>query len=52
MGDGKLTAIFDLRGASMDNMDVASLKQIFGLLQSHFPERLGRMVFLDPPVIF
>lgn len=52
LGDGKLTAIFDLRGASMDNMDVAGLKQIFGLLQSHFPERLGRMVFLDPPVIF
>lgn len=52
IGDGKLTAIFDLRGASMDNMDVAGLKQIFGLLQSHFPERLGRMVFLDPPVIF
>jgi len=52
LGDGKLTAIFDLRGASMDNMDVAGLKQIFGLLQSHFPERLGRMIFLDPPVIF
>ena len=52
LGDGKLTAIFDLRGASMENMDVAGLKQIFGLLQSHFPERLGRMVFLDPPVIF
>ena len=52
LGDGKLTAIFDLRGASMENMDVAGLKQIFGLLQSHFPERLARMVFLDPPVIF
>lgn len=52
LGDGKLTSIFDLRGASMENMDVAGLKQIFGLLQSHFPERLGRMVFLDPPVIF
>ena len=50
--DGKLVAIFDLRGISVDSLDAPALKSIFELLQAHFPERLARMTFVDAPMMF
>lgn len=50
--DGKLVAIFDLRGISVDSLDAPALKSIFELLQAHFPERLARMTFVDAPIMF
>ena len=36
----------------MDSLDATALKSIFELLQTHFPERLDRLVFVGAPAIF
>ena len=36
----------------MNNLDVQALRRIFDLLQTHFPERLSELWFLNAPWIF
>ncbi len=39
-------------GITMNNLDVQALRRIFDLLQTHFPERLSELWFLNAPWIF
>jgi hypothetical protein len=47
----QLVWIFDLQGAQ-HNLDVALLRGIFDLLQTHYPETLARLFFVNSPWIF
>ncbi|KAK9808942.1 hypothetical protein WJX72_006723 [[Myrmecia] bisecta] len=49
---GTLTSIFDLRGFGMDNYDFATLRNVFDLLQYHYPERLGMLYMYEAGVVF
>lgn len=49
---GKFLCLFDLSGLRMNNLDVKALRDIFELLQGHFPERLSQLWFLNAPFIF
>ncbi|KXZ55394.1 hypothetical protein GPECTOR_3g52 [Gonium pectorale] len=50
--DGKMSGIFDLRGLKASNCDFATLRNVFDLLQNHYPERLHKLWLFDSPVIF
>uniref|UniRef100_A0A7S0VKM8 CRAL-TRIO domain-containing protein n=1 Tax=Polytomella parva TaxID=51329 RepID=A0A7S0VKM8_9CHLO len=50
--DGKLAGIFDLRGLTMANFDLETIKAVFDLLQNHYPERLDRLYIYGAPFIF
>lgn len=39
-------------GLRTRNLDVKALQAIFELLQSHYPERLNALWFLNAPLIF
>jgi hypothetical protein len=47
-----ITGLFDFRGVSLDSLDIVALRQIFGMLQTHFPERLERVVMYAAPRLF
>ncbi|EFJ50462.1 hypothetical protein VOLCADRAFT_116852 [Volvox carteri f. nagariensis] len=54
--DGKLNGIFDLRGLKPSNCDLATLRNVFDLLQHHYPERAKQrsrlvMIFLAMAVV-
>jgi hypothetical protein len=51
-GDGKLWALFDLRGVAWKNMDRHALASCFSTLEQQFPERVGKIFMLDAPFIF
>lgn len=48
----RVVALFDMGGASMANMDVATMRSILSLLSVHYVERLACLYFYDPPRIF
>ncbi|GIL65657.1 hypothetical protein Vafri_19234 [Volvox africanus] len=50
--DGKLSGIFDLRGLKASNCDLATLRNVFDLLQNHYPERLHTLWLYNAPVVF
>ncbi|KAG2496602.1 hypothetical protein HYH03_005424 [Edaphochlamys debaryana] len=50
--DGKMSGIFDLRGLKMSNCDFATLRNVFDLLQHHYPERLEQLWLYCAPTIF
>ncbi|KAK9839865.1 hypothetical protein WJX81_007319 [Elliptochloris bilobata] len=47
-----LLCLFDLTGLRLSNLDVKALQAIFELLQSHYPERLSALWFINAPWIF
>ncbi|EIE25981.1 CRAL/TRIO domain-containing protein, partial [Coccomyxa subellipsoidea C-169] len=49
---GQIKCLFDLSGLRTRNLDVKALQAIFELLQSHYPERLNALWFLNAPLIF
>ncbi|GIL91980.1 hypothetical protein Vretimale_18506 [Volvox reticuliferus] len=50
--DGKMSGIFDLRGLKASNCDLATLRNVFDLLQNHYPERLHTLWLYNAPVVF
>ncbi|KXZ55383.1 hypothetical protein GPECTOR_3g51 [Gonium pectorale] len=50
--DGRTCSIFDLRGLKAANLDFATSRHIFDLLQNHYPERLHKVWLLGAPLIF
>ncbi|GFR53266.1 hypothetical protein Agub_g16048 [Astrephomene gubernaculifera] len=50
--DGKMSGIFDLRGLKSSNLDITTMRNVFDLLQNHYPERLHKMWIYCAPVIF
>ncbi|GLC33863.1 hypothetical protein PLESTB_000812300 [Pleodorina starrii] len=50
--DGKTSGIFDLRGLKASNCDFATLRNVFDLLQHHYPERLHTLWLYNAPYIF
>jgi hypothetical protein len=44
--------LFGVAGLRTRNLDVKALQAIFELLQSHYPERLCALWFLNAPLIF
>lgn len=51
IGD-QLTMMCSFTGLRTRNLDVKALQAIFELLQSHYPERLCALWFLNAPLIF
>jgi len=49
---GAVCGLFDFSGVTMDSLDIPALKEIFSLLQQHFPERLDRLAMFGAPPIF
>ncbi|CAK0773781.1 hypothetical protein CVIRNUC_004101 [Coccomyxa viridis] len=49
---GQILCLFDLSGLRTRNLDVKALQAVFELLQSHYPERLHALWFLNAPFIF
>ena len=47
----QVVCIFDLRGMSR-SFDIPLLKEIFDVLQKHYPEALSSLFFVDAPWIF
>lgn len=50
--DGKMDVLFDIRGMTWANFDVAGLKSCFTLLAQAFPERIHKIYMLDAPYMF
>ena len=50
--DRKICCIFDLSNVKLRNLDINFLRGMFGLFQSHFPETLQKLYFLDAPTLF
>lgn len=46
------TAIADLAGWSMKNFSMELMRIMIGLLQNHYPERLGRVFVINAPWVF
>ncbi|KAL6752508.1 hypothetical protein V8C86DRAFT_3029481 [Haematococcus lacustris] len=49
---GQCTVLLDLTDMAMVSMDVQAIRTLFNLLGDHYVERLGCMVFWNPPKIF
>lgn len=49
---GQIMCLFDLSGIRPRNLDAKALLAVFELLQSHYPERLYRLYFINAPFIF
>lgn len=47
-----MSSIVANAGLRTRNLDVKALQAIFELLQSHYPERLSALWFLNAPLIF
>lgn len=50
--DGTMDVLFDIRGMTWANFDVAGLKSSFTVLAQAFPERIHKIYMLDPPYLF
>ena len=49
----KVCCIFDLSGVKIGkNVDINFLRGVFDILQTHFPETLSRLYFIDAPLLF
>ncbi|CAG9461980.1 unnamed protein product [Pedinophyceae sp. YPF-701] len=48
----KVAVLLDLTGVRMGDLDVATLRGIMSVLQSHFPEALARLWFVNAPFVF
>lgn len=48
----KVVCIFDMAGVGAWNIDVAFLKSIFELLQTHYPNCLRSLYFINSPFVF
>ncbi|KAI5083991.1 hypothetical protein GOP47_0000160 [Adiantum capillus-veneris] len=48
----KFVLIADLKGYCVKNMDVKGYLSVLEILQDHYPERLGKLYFLNVPSIF
>lgn len=47
-----LCIIFDMRDFSLSVMDYQVIKQLFDVMQMHYPERMGVTLVLNSPLIF
>jgi hypothetical protein len=52
IGEETFFAIVDLDGFSMSNFSLAQMKIAIGILQNHYPERLGGILIISAPFIF
>lgn len=50
--DGTMDVLFDIRGMTWANFDVAGLKSCFTVLAQAFPERIHKIYMLDAPYMF
>eukprot|EP00884_Botryococcus_braunii_P008423 jgi/Botrbrau1/17582/Bobra.0166s0024.1 len=50
-GDGRVNILFDMRGSTMENVDLPVSKQIVLTVTTHYPERLGQSFIICPPTI-
>ena len=49
----KVCCIFNMSGVKISkNVDINFLRGVFDLLQTHFPETLSRLYFIDAPLLF
>jgi hypothetical protein len=49
----KVCCIFDMAGVRIKrNVDINFLRGVFDLLQTHYPETLSRLYFIDAPLLF
>jgi CRAL/TRIO domain len=49
----KVCCIFNLAGVKISrNVDINFLRGVFDLLQTHFPETLSKLYFIDAPLLF
>ncbi|GBF90145.1 hypothetical protein Rsub_03278 [Raphidocelis subcapitata] len=48
----RLSSMFDLTGCSYQNMDAAVMRNILGILSTHYVERLSVLYFYNPPSLF
>ncbi|KAL4531406.1 hypothetical protein Ndes2437A_g08738 [Nannochloris sp. 'desiccata'] len=49
----KVCCIFDMSGVRISrNVDINFLRGVFDLLQTHYPETLSRLYFIDAPLLF
>jgi hypothetical protein len=49
---GRVDVVFALSGLAAANLDVGLLRGLLELLQTHYPETLGRLYFADAPLVF
>lgn len=49
---GQILCLFDLSGIGLGNMDAKALQAVFEVLQSHFPESLSELWFINTPMLF
>ncbi len=49
---GRVDVVFALSGLAAANLDVGLLCGLLLLLQTHYPETLGRLYFADAPLVF
>ncbi len=48
----RLVILVDFKDFGVSNLDYSFLKMGISALQSYYPERLGKLVLLNPPFIF
>jgi hypothetical protein len=48
----RLISVFDLSGASYQNLDSACMRYVIGCLNAHSVERMQTLYFYNPPTIF
>jgi len=48
----RIVSLFDLTGATLQNMDVACMRHVIGTLNAHSVERMAAMYFYNPPSVF
>ncbi|GFH29660.1 CRAL-TRIO domain-containing protein [Haematococcus lacustris] len=49
---GQCCTLLDLTDMAMVSMDVQAIKTLLTLLGEHYVERLGALIFWNPPLIF
>uniref|UniRef100_A0A7S0FDK2 CRAL-TRIO domain-containing protein n=1 Tax=Pyrodinium bahamense TaxID=73915 RepID=A0A7S0FDK2_9DINO len=49
---GKITWVIDFNGFSIRDMNPNMGRTAFPMFQGHYPERMGQIVALDPPIMF
>ncbi|XP_057865455.2 phosphatidylinositol transfer protein CSR1 isoform X2 [Cryptomeria japonica] len=51
-GEEKMLGIFDLRGFTVQNGDLAFIKFLIDVFYYYYPKRIGQVLFVDAPLIF